>query len=98
MVYPPYGLDDIARACLADVERGLLLPPDSPGILSLLDAPEHRGSGVDGGGGDDDLSLDGVRQLSASQPIGGLSLDGGRQLSMSQPISSGDSGASTPEP
>jgi hypothetical protein len=42
--------------------------------------------------------LDGVRQLSASQPIGGLSLDGGRQLSMSQPISSGDSGASTPEP
>jgi isopenicillin N synthase-like dioxygenase len=61
------ALDGVARACLADVERGLRLPPDSSGVLSLLDdEPPQRqhprnntnncggggnGSGGSGGGG-----------------------------------------------
>lgn len=50
------ALDEVARACLADVERGLLLPPNSTGVLSLLDEPPQRrrqrpDDGADGGGG-----------------------------------------------
>ena len=37
------AMDDIARACLADVERGLMLPPNRAGrVLSLLDNEPRR--------------------------------------------------------